>query len=46
VRARVIRVGPFGPDPDRAGVGHVVHATLHGNQFHRVAKPVKRVIVH
>jgi hypothetical protein len=28
------------------GVGPVVHATLHGNQFHRVAKPVKRVIVH
>jgi hypothetical protein len=28
------------------GVGHVVRATLHGNQFHRVAKPVKRVIVH
>ena len=28
------------------GVGSPVHATLHGNQFHRVHKPVKRVIVH
>ncbi len=28
------------------GVGRPVHATLHGNQFHRVHKPVKRVIVH
>jgi hypothetical protein len=27
-------------------VGRPVHATLHGNQFHRVFKPVKRVIVH
>lgn len=28
------------------GVGRPVHATLHGNQFHRVVKPVKRVLVH
>jgi hypothetical protein len=28
------------------GVRRPVHATLHGNQFHRVFKPVKRVIVH
>jgi Right handed beta helix region len=28
------------------GVGQAVHATLHGNQFHRVFKPVKSVIVH
>jgi nitrous oxidase accessory protein NosD len=28
------------------GVGRPVHATLHGNQFHRVFKPVKQVIVH
>jgi len=28
------------------GVGHVVHATLHGNQFHNVVRPVKVVIVH
>ena len=28
------------------GVGRPVHATLFGNQFHRVFKPVKRVIVH
>ncbi len=28
------------------GVGRPVHAILHGNQFHRVHKPVKHVIVH
>jgi nitrous oxidase accessory protein NosD len=28
------------------GVGQAVHATLHGNQFHQVFKPVKSVIVH
>ena len=28
------------------GVGQAVHATLHGNQFHRVFRPVKSVIVH
>ncbi len=28
------------------GVGRPVHATLFGNQFHRVVRPVKRVIVH
>ena len=27
------------------GVGQAVHATLHGNQFHQVFKPVKSVIV-
>jgi nitrous oxidase accessory protein NosD len=28
------------------GVGPVVHATLHGNRFYNVVKPVKQVIVH
>ncbi len=28
------------------GVGHVVHATIFGNQFHHVAKPVKWVVTH
>jgi hypothetical protein len=28
------------------GVGHVVHATLPGNQFRTVVRPVQRVIVH